>query len=84
MTVTSERHAVALMDAGHGMGHIAGTKAMMLAMEKAKYFGVGIVAVRRSNHYGAAGVYSNIARRGFTRNEYDRDNTAICCPDLWS
>ena len=63
VTVTCERHAVALMDAGHGMGHIAATRAMTLAMEKAKNFGVGIVNVRRSNHYGAAGVYSNMARR---------------------
>ncbi len=63
VTVTYEHHAVALMDAGHGMGHIAATRAMELAMEKAKNFGVGVVAVCRSNHYGAAGVYSNIARR---------------------
>jgi LDH2 family malate/lactate/ureidoglycolate dehydrogenase len=45
------------------MGHIAGTKAMTLAIEKAKSLGVGIVAVHHSNHYGAAGVYSNMARR---------------------
>jgi LDH2 family malate/lactate/ureidoglycolate dehydrogenase len=64
VTVTCERHAVSLIDAGHGMGHIAATKAMTLAMEKARNFGVGVVSVCRSNHYGAAGVYSNMARRG--------------------
>lgn len=55
--------AIVLVDAGHGMGHIGATKAMELAMEKARKFGVGMASVRHSNHYGAAGVYSNMARR---------------------
>ena len=63
VAVTCERHSVALIDAGHGMGHIAATKAMRLAMEKARSYGVGVVSVCRSNHFGAAGVYSNMARR---------------------
>jgi len=62
--VVENRQAVALVDAGHGMGHIAATRAMEMAMEKARSFGVGAVSVRNSNHYGAAGVYSNMARRG--------------------
>jgi LDH2 family malate/lactate/ureidoglycolate dehydrogenase len=45
------------------MGHIAATQAMQLAIEKAKNFGIALVSVRQSNHYGAAGVYSNMARR---------------------
>ena len=63
VTVVHEREAIALMDAGHGMGHVAATKAMELAMENANRFGIGAVNVRHSNHYGAAGVYSNMARR---------------------
>jgi LDH2 family malate/lactate/ureidoglycolate dehydrogenase len=63
VTVVDDHQAVALVDAGHGMGQIAATKAMELAMEKARKFGVGVVSVRHSNHYGAAGVYSNMARR---------------------
>ena len=55
--------AVAMIDAGHGMGHIAATRGMQLAIEKAKKFGIALVSVRQSNHYGAAGVYSNMARR---------------------
>ena len=62
--VVDNRQAVALVDAGHGMGHIAATRAMEMAMEKARSFGVGAVSVCHSNHYGAAGVYSNMARRG--------------------
>ena len=64
VVVAENRQAVALVDAGHGMGHIAATRAMEMAMEKARSFGVGVVSVRHSNHYGAAGVYSNMARRG--------------------
>jgi LDH2 family malate/lactate/ureidoglycolate dehydrogenase len=64
VVVVDNRQAVASVDAGHGMGHIAATRAMEMAMEKARSFGVGAVSVRHSNHYGAAGVYSNMARRG--------------------
>ncbi len=63
VTVVHDRQAVALVDAGYGMGHIAATRAMEIAMEKARSLGVGVVSVRHSNHYGAAGVYSNMARR---------------------
>jgi LDH2 family malate/lactate/ureidoglycolate dehydrogenase len=62
-TVERDIAAVALIDAGHGMGHVAATQAMELAIEKAMTFGIALVTVRNSNHYGAAGVYSNMARR---------------------
>ncbi|MEM7251358.1 MAG: Ldh family oxidoreductase [Pseudomonadota bacterium] len=55
--------ALAWLDADHGMGHIAATEAMTLAMQKARTHGIGAVTVRNSNHFGAAGVYSNMARR---------------------
>lgn len=53
--------AVALIDAGHGLGHVAGTRAMQLACDKAEQFGVGAVTARGSNHFGAAGVYATMA-----------------------
>jgi len=59
--VERETEALALIDAGHGMGHIAATKGMTLAIEKAMRLGIGAVSVRNSNHYGAAGVYSKMA-----------------------
>jgi LDH2 family malate/lactate/ureidoglycolate dehydrogenase len=43
------------------MGHAVSQYAMGLAIEKAKASGVGIVTVRNSRHYGAAGVYSKRA-----------------------
>ncbi|MCH9671195.1 MAG: Ldh family oxidoreductase [Gammaproteobacteria bacterium] len=55
--------AICLLDADHGMGHVAATQGMELAIEKASQHGLGAVSVRNSNHFGAAGVYSNMARK---------------------
>lgn len=60
-TVVRDFAATALLDAGNALGHFATTKAMQMACDKARQFGVGVVTVRRSNHYGAAGVYSTMA-----------------------
>ena len=61
LTVVREFAATALLDAGNALGHYATTRAMEMACDRAKEFGVGVVTVRRSNHYGAAGVYSTMA-----------------------
>ena len=53
--------AFAVMDGQKAMGMISGVKAMELACEKAKKFGVGLVTVRNSCHFGAAGYYANMA-----------------------
>lgn len=39
------------------MGHVIAKKSMGLAIKKAKEFGLGMVAVRNSTHYGIAGFY---------------------------
>src|SRR5205085_12500956 len=54
--IVRETPATALMDAGGGLGHYPGFKAMNLAIEKCEAVGVGAAGVRNSNHYGAAGV----------------------------
>ena len=46
-----------------GMGHVAATKAMQLAIKKAKEIGTGTVAVTRGQHLGAASVYVLMAIR---------------------
>ena len=51
----------AVIDGHSGMGQLIGHQAMMLAIEKAKKSGVGIVTVRNSNHYGIAGYYARMA-----------------------
>lgn len=59
-TVT-ETPAMAVLDGNKGMGHVVSTKAMQLAIKKAKEIGTGTVAVTRSQHYGAASVYVLLA-----------------------
>jgi LDH2 family malate/lactate/ureidoglycolate dehydrogenase len=43
------------------MGHVIAYKAMKMAIEKAKKYGLGAVAVRNSTHFGIAGYYSLMA-----------------------
>ncbi len=51
----------ALFDAGGGMGQPVSYRAMSLAIDKAKTYGMGFVTVRNSNHYGIAGYYAMMA-----------------------
>jgi len=51
----------ALWDGNCGMGHVIAYKAMETAIEKAKEYGLGAVAVRNSTHFGIAGYYSLMA-----------------------
>lgn len=55
--VVHDRAAVALIDGDAGFGHVPGMLAVELAAERAEKFGIAAVAIRNSNHYGAAGVY---------------------------
>ncbi|NHJ86657.1 MAG: Ldh family oxidoreductase [Asgard group archaeon] len=63
ITVVKESSTTATLDAGHGMGHVAAYRAMELAIEKAKEFGTGAVAVGNSTHYGIAGYYAMMATK---------------------
>src|SRR5512139_633922 len=65
-TVVKDTPTTAVVDGGNGMGMVAGYKAMKLAMEKARQYGLGAVAVRNSSHYGVAGYYPLMAsKEGF-------------------
>jgi LDH2 family malate/lactate/ureidoglycolate dehydrogenase len=59
--IVSENPATAVIDGHNGMGQVISFKAMSLAIEKAKKYGMGMVAVRNSNHYGFAGYYPLMA-----------------------
>lgn len=50
-----------VMDADHALGLVAGQKAMDAAIDMARTFGMGAVAVRRSSHNGTAGYFSERA-----------------------
>lgn len=55
--------ATALLDAENGFGQIAGNRAMRRAIDKARQYGIGLVAVRNSNHFGIASFYSMMAAK---------------------
>ena len=63
IALVAETPATALIDAGASLGHAPAKRAMGMAIEKAKAVGVGAVAVRNSNHFGAAGAYALMAAR---------------------
>lgn len=59
--VIKEGPTTAVLDGNNGMGQVIGQRAMALAIEKAKKFGMAMVVVRNSNHYGIAGYYATMA-----------------------
>jgi LDH2 family malate/lactate/ureidoglycolate dehydrogenase len=59
--VVRESPVTALLDADAGLGHPASVMGMELAIRKAKAAGVGVVTVRNSHHFGAAGYYAAMA-----------------------
>jgi LDH2 family malate/lactate/ureidoglycolate dehydrogenase len=56
--VVRESPVTALVDGDMSLGHYPADVAMKLAIGKAKRSGLAAVAVRNSNHFGAAGVYT--------------------------
>jgi LDH2 family malate/lactate/ureidoglycolate dehydrogenase len=59
--IVRESTATAVVDGHNGMGQVISRKSMELAIEKARAVGLGMVAVRNSNHYGIAGYYALMA-----------------------
>lgn len=57
MSVVSEHKGTAIVDGDNGPGQVVGAYGMQIAIDKAREYGVGCVAVRNSNHYGAAAFY---------------------------
>jgi LDH2 family malate/lactate/ureidoglycolate dehydrogenase len=60
-TIIKEGPTTAVLDGQNGMGQVVSYNAMKMAIEKAKKFGMGMVTVRNSNHYGFAGYYPLMA-----------------------
>ncbi len=61
--VLKETATTAVLDANDGMGMVASHRAMEMAIEKAKKYGMGMVAVRNSTHYGIAGYWATMATK---------------------
>jgi LDH2 family malate/lactate/ureidoglycolate dehydrogenase len=63
MEIVKETETTAVVDGHHGMGHVIAYRSMRLAMDKAKAYGLGAVAVRNGTHFGIAGYYPLMAAR---------------------
>jgi LDH2 family malate/lactate/ureidoglycolate dehydrogenase len=61
ITVVKDSGPIVVMDGGSGYGQVVARRAMRLAIEKAKTFGVGIVAARNSGHIGRLATYPMLA-----------------------
>jgi ureidoglycolate dehydrogenase (NAD+) len=55
--------AAALFDADHALGAVAANHAMRETIERASHFGIAAMAIKNSNHLGAAGYYAKLAAR---------------------
>ena len=63
ITLVKDTQTTAVLDGGNGMGMVVGQYAMTMAIEKARQYGLGAVAVRNSSHYGVAGYYPLMASK---------------------
>ncbi len=61
--ILREGPTTAVIDGRDGMGHVISYNAMKLAIEKASKYGMGMVTVRNSSHFGFAGYYPLMAVR---------------------
>jgi LDH2 family malate/lactate/ureidoglycolate dehydrogenase len=62
-SIVKDTPTTAVVDGGNGMGMVVGHHAMKVAIQKARQYGLGAVAVRNSSHYGVAGYYSLMAAK---------------------
>ena len=60
-TVDQESETTASLNANGGLGLSVGVDAMQRAISKAAKQGIGMVTVRNSTHFGAAGYYAQLA-----------------------
>ena len=58
--VVHERAAMAVVDGDNGMGHLVVSRAVQIAIEKARSAGVAWVGTRHSNHAGPASLYARM------------------------
>ena len=61
MEIVRESPTTAVVDGHNGMGHVISKRSMQIAINKAKKYGMGMVAVRNSTHFGIAGYYGLMA-----------------------
>lgn len=63
LEIIKEGPTTAVIDAHDGMGMIAAYRAMEMAIKKAKQYGMAMITVRNSSHYGIAGYWATMASK---------------------
>lgn len=58
-----DEKATAVIDGDNGVGQIVASRAMNIAIDKAKTYGIGIVGVKNSGHLGEMGLLAKEANR---------------------
>ncbi|GAE25968.1 (R)-2-hydroxyacid dehydrogenase [Halalkalibacter wakoensis JCM 9140] len=61
VTITSDSDSAVLVDGNNNFGSVVGTKALEIALEKAKRSGVALIGVKHSNHFGTGAYYAKKA-----------------------
>jgi len=61
LEILKEGPTTAVLDAHDGMGMVASYHAMKMAIDKAKKYGMSMITVRNSSHYGIAGYWATMA-----------------------
>jgi LDH2 family malate/lactate/ureidoglycolate dehydrogenase len=59
--IEKETETTVLINGHHGMGHVIAYRAMRMAMDKARQYGLGAATVRNGTHFGIAGYYPLMA-----------------------
>ena len=72
VSVLRDSPVAASWDAGRGLGILTARRAMEACIEKATATGLGMIAVKNGNHFGAAGYYARMAA------ERDMIGMAMC------
>lgn len=79
--ITEDLGALVLMDGNGAIGAVNGVDATDAAIERAERYGIGFAIVRNSNHFGAAGYYTErIARAGLLGIAICNTDKAMCAP----
>jgi LDH2 family malate/lactate/ureidoglycolate dehydrogenase len=81
ITVVHNKGATALLDANRSLGQVVACRAMQMAIDKARKFGVGLVGVRNANSYTSAKYYPLMAvGQGMVGISYANSGVQIVAP----
>jgi LDH2 family malate/lactate/ureidoglycolate dehydrogenase len=81
ITVIHDKGATALLDANRSLGQVVACRAMQMAIDKAREYGIGVVGVRNANSYTSAKYYPLMAAaQGMVGISYANSGVQIVAP----